>query len=128
VSKTAPMTFPKTLLNVGAGHPKSGATIPRAFQTPEWKELRLDIDPANEPDIIGTMLEMAAVAGESVDAIYSSHNIEHLYPNEVPTAIKEFLRVLKPDGFAVITCPDLQAAAQMIAEFVGRGEQERDDG
>jgi len=30
--------------------------------------------------------------------------------------MKEFLRVLKPEGFAVITCPDLQAAAQMIAE------------
>jgi SAM-dependent methyltransferase len=114
--KDRPMTSPKTLLNVGAGHPKSGAKIPRAFQTPDWKELRLDIDPANEPDILGTMLDMSAVADESVDAIYSSHNIEHLYPNEIPTALKEFLRVLKPDGFAVITCPDLQAAAQMIAE------------
>mgnify|MGYP001618292739 FL=1 len=62
------------------------------------------------------MLDMSAVADESVDAIYSSHNIEHLYPNEIPAALTEFLRVLKPEGFAVITCPDLQAAAQMIAE------------
>ena len=106
----------KTLLNLGAGHPKSGAKIPQAFQVPGWKELRLDIDPINEPDILGTMLDMSAVADASVDAIYSSHNIEHLYPNEIPTALTEFLRVLKPDGFAVITCPDLQAAAQMIAE------------
>ena len=53
------------LPNVGAGHPKSGATIPQAFQTPDWKELRLDIDPANEPDILGTMLEMSAVAGRA---------------------------------------------------------------
>lgn len=62
------------------------------------------------------MLDMSAIPNESIDAIYSSHNIEHLYPNELPTAMKEFLRVLKPDGFAVIICPDLQAAAQMIAE------------
>jgi predicted SAM-dependent methyltransferase len=107
---------PKTLLNVGAGHPQSGARIPVAFQTPEWKEVRLDIDPANQPDVIGTMLDMSAVADGSVDAIYSSHTIEHLYPNEIPQAMQEFLRVLKPDGFLIVTCPDLQAAAQMIAE------------
>ena len=106
----------KILLNVGAGHPKSGARIPQTFQTKGWKEIRLDIDPANAPDILGAMLDMPAVAYGSVDAIYSSHNIEHLYPDEIPIALKEFLRVLKPDGFAVITCPDLQAAAQMIAE------------
>jgi predicted O-linked N-acetylglucosamine transferase (SPINDLY family)/predicted SAM-dependent methyltransferase len=107
---------PKTLLNVGAGHPNSGAGIPSAFQGPEWKEVRLDIDPANEPDILGTMLDMSAVADGSVDAIYSSHNIEHLYPGEIPLAMQEFLRVLRSEGFAVITCPDLQAAARMIAE------------
>jgi predicted SAM-dependent methyltransferase len=112
------MTFtpPKILLNVGAGHPKSGARIPDQFQTPEWKEVRLDIDPANEPDVIGTMLDMSAVVDERVDAIYSSHTIEHLYPNEIPQAMKEFLRVLKSEGYAVITCPDLQAAAEMIVQ------------
>ena len=109
-------TAPKILLNVGAGHPKSGARIPHAFQSAEWKEVRLDIDPANEPDVIGTMLDMSAVVNESADALYSSHTIEHLYPNEIPQAMKEFLRVLKPQGYAVITCPDLQAAAEMIAQ------------
>ena len=41
----------KRLLNVGAGHPKSGSRIPTFFQSTEWQEVRLDIDPANEPDI-----------------------------------------------------------------------------
>jgi predicted O-linked N-acetylglucosamine transferase (SPINDLY family) len=106
----------KTLLNVGAGHPKSGASIPAGFSTPGWREVRLDIDPANEPDILGAMLDMSAVADESVDAIYSAHSIEHLYPNEIPAALREFLRVLRPEGFLVVNCPDLQAAAQMVAE------------
>ena len=110
------MTPPKTLLNVGAGHPRSGARIPEVFHPTKWQEVRLDIDPANEPDVIGTMLDMSAVADESVDAIYSSHTIEHLYPNEIPLAMKEFLRVVKPEGYAVITCPDLQAAAEMIVQ------------
>jgi ubiquinone/menaquinone biosynthesis C-methylase UbiE len=56
------------------------------------------------------MTDMSAVADASVDAIFSSHNIEHLYPHEVPVALGEFLRVLKPDGFAIITWGTLQAA------------------
>lgn len=78
--------------------------------------MRLDIDAGVSPDIIGTMTDMSAVADASVDAIFSSHNIEHLYPHEVGTALKEFLRVLKPDGFLVVTCPDLQEVCRLIAE------------
>jgi protein O-GlcNAc transferase len=106
----------RTVLHVGAGHPDNRATLPVGFQTPEWKELRLDIDPANEPDILGSMLDMGAVADASVDAIYSSHNIEHVYAHEVPIVLKEFLRVLKPSGFLVVTCPDLQTVAQLVAD------------
>lgn len=106
----------KTILHVGPGHRNNGAKLPAAFQGSEWQEIRLDIDPANEPDIIGSMLDMAAVADASVDAIYSAHNIEHVYAHEVPQVLKEFLRVLKPDGFLVVTCPDLQTVCQLVAE------------
>ena len=64
----------------------------------------------------GRMLDLAPVAAPSVDAIFSSHNIEHLYPHEVPKALAEFKRVLNPVGFAVVTCPDLQSVAALIAE------------
>ena len=106
----------KTILHVGPGHRNNGAKLPVAFQGSEWKEIRLDIDPANEPDIVGSMLDMAAVQDASVDAIYSAHNIEHVYAHEVPQVLKEFLRVLKPDGFLVVTCPDLQTVCQLVAE------------
>ena len=68
------------------------------------------------PDLVGTMTDMSAVESESVDAVFSSHNIEHLYPHEVPVALAEFLRVLTPNGFAVITCPDLQAVCALVAD------------
>ena len=106
----------KTILHVGPGHRSNGAKLPAAFQGSDWKELRLDIDPTNEPDIFGSMRDMAAVANESVDAIYSAHNIEHVYAHEVPLVLKEFLRVLKPDGFLIVTCPDLQTVCQLVAE------------
>lgn len=107
---------PKTILHVGPGHRQSGAKLPTAFLTPAWNEIRLDIDPANEPDILGSMLDMSAVESGSVDAIYSAHNIEHVYVHEVPAVLGEFLRVLKPDGFAVITCPDLQTVCALVAQ------------
>ena len=103
------------LLHVGCG-PNRKAQTTAGFAGEGWSELRLDIDPAASPDIVGTMTDMSALADESVDAIFSSHNIEHLYPHEVGTALAEFLRVLKPGGFAVITCPDLQAVAELVAQ------------
>lgn len=106
----------RTILHVGPGHRNNGAKLPAAFQGSEWQEIRLDIDPANEPDIVGSMLDMAAVVDASIDAIYSAHNIEHVYAHEVPVVLKEFLRVLKPEGFLVVTCPDLQTVCQLVAE------------
>lgn len=103
------------LLNVGAGHRDSPALLPPGFRTAEWKEIRVDVDPASKPDIVGSMLDMPAVEAASVDAVFSSHSIEHLYPAEVAIALKEFHRVLKPEGILVIICPDLQAAAEWIA-------------
>lgn len=104
-----------TFLHIGCG-PKRKNQTTRGFNTPEWTEIRLDIDASVAPDVIGTMTDMSAVASESVDAIFSSHNIEHLYPHEVPLALKEFLRVLKPDGFLVLTCPDLKSVCALVAE------------
>lgn len=104
-----------TFLHVGCG-PKRKDRTTRGFNTPEWQEQRLDIDASVQPDIVGTMLDMSALADAAVDAVFSSHNIEHLYPHEVPLALAEFKRVLRPGGFVVITCPDLQSVCQLVAE------------
>jgi SAM-dependent methyltransferase len=105
----------RVFLHVGCG-PASKPQAGPGFQSAQWRELRFDSDPAVAPDILGTMTDMSALADASVDALFSSHNIEHLYPHEVPVALKEFMRVLKPNGFAVITCPDLLSAAEMIVK------------
>ncbi len=102
-------------LHVGCGRATKSSVIDH-FRGAEWREIRLDIDATVRPDIVGTMTDMSAVPTESVDAVYSSHNIEHLYAHEVEVALKEFLRVLTPNGFAVITCPDLQATCRLVAE------------
>jgi hypothetical protein len=104
-----------TLLHIGCG-PKRKHQTTRGFNTEQWHEIRLDIDDAVSPDVTGTMTDMSAVATSSIDAIFSSHNIEHLYPHQVPVALAEFLRVLNDDGFAVITCPDLRSVCALVAE------------
>jgi predicted SAM-dependent methyltransferase len=103
------------LLHVGCGPKRKDRTTP-GFNTPGWQEIRLEIDPSVQPDVTGTMTDMHAVAAGAVDAIFSSHNIEHLYPHEVPVALAEFHRVLADDGIAVITCPDLQSVCALIAQ------------
>ncbi len=105
----------KTFLHLGCG-PKRKAQTTRGFNTDDWNELRFDIDASVQPDVVGSMTDMSALAPASVDALFSSHNIEHLYPHEVPLALKEFIRVLKPGGFIVITCPDLQSVCRLVAE------------
>ena len=106
---------PKTFLHVGCGPARQANTTAGFADMSAWTELRFDIDPTVQPDLIGTMTDMSSVPDESVDAIYSSHNIEHLYPHEVASALAEFLRVLKPDGFVVITCPDLRSVCELVA-------------
>lgn len=103
------------LLHVGCGHSRKGQTV-AGFFGDNWREIRLDTDPAVLPDIVASMTDMAGVPDGAVDAIFSSHNIEHLYPHEVPTALAEFNRVLKADGFLVLTCPDLQSLCQLVVD------------
>ncbi len=105
----------KTVLHVGCG-PPNPIKLHKTFQGLGWTELRLDIDPKVKPDIIATITDMSPVAENSVDAVWSSHNLEHLFAHEVPVALKEFYRVVKPGGFVLITMPDLQEVAEHIAK------------
>ncbi len=105
----------RLLLHVGCGRDTKASTG-TGFQSDDWREIRLDIDFGAKPDVVCSMLNMTPVPDASCDAVYSSHNIEHVYPHEVAIALAEFLRVLKSDGFLVLTCPDLQSVCSLIAE------------
>ena len=104
----------KTFLHVGCG-PQYKSQI-KGFDNESWKEIRFDIDEKVNPDIVGTLLDMSAVETGSVDAIYSSHNIEHVFPHEVPIVLREFHRVLKDDGMVVLVCPDLQSVCEAVVD------------
>lgn len=103
----------KKFLHVGCG-PATKLNL-KGFDTDDWTEIRFDIDEAVNPDIVGTLTDMSAVKTGSIDAVFSSHSIEHIYPHEVIGALKEFNRVLTKNGYAVITCPDLQSVCEAVA-------------
>ena len=106
----------RRVLNTGSG-PYHPGKLHGAFHKDGWLEVRLDIDARVNPDLVGSITDMNSFAPDhSFDAIWSSHNVEHLHTYEVPVGFAEFSRVLKSDGFALVTCPDLQAIAELIVE------------
>ena len=103
----------KKFLHVGCG--RLDKSYCHGFEGDDWSEIRLDIDKNVSPDIVGSLTDMNLVETSSVDAVYSSHNIEHIFPHEIPFALKEFYRVLNDNGIVVITCPDIQSVGEALA-------------
>lgn len=105
----------RPLLHAGCGR-RTLHEVRARFDPGQWREVRLDIDPAVSPDIVASLADLAAVPDASFSAVFSAHGIEHLFPHEVLPALREMRRVLAPGGFAVVTCPDLKALAREVAE------------
>lgn len=101
----------KRFLHVGCG---VSQRLPWVFAG--WREVRLDIDPQVRPDILASMTDMSAVADASMDAVYSAHNLEHLEAHQVPVALREFRRVVRPEGWVLLIVPDLQSVAALVAQ------------
>jgi SAM-dependent methyltransferase len=105
----------RRFLHVGCGK-ATRDRLPEIFLREGWQEVRLDIDPSVNPDIVASITDLQGVADASMDALWSSHNLEHVHSFEVPQALGAFRRVLKADGFALITLPDMRAVARHIAD------------
>jgi len=68
-------------------------------------EFRLDIMNKNLP-----------FKDNSVEAIYSSHTLEHIFPDKLPFVLKEWHRVLRPGAAVRIVVPDVQKAIQAYVD------------
>lgn len=105
----------KKFLHIGCGYNKKDSTT-NFFNTSDWDEVRLDIDPKVNPDIVSSIQDMSNVESNTFDAVYSSHNIEHIYSFEINKTLNEINRVLNDDGFLILTCPDLKAISKLIVD------------
>jgi SAM-dependent methyltransferase len=104
----------KRVLNAGSGPDDPDRLHPVFRNLTYWREVRYDINKLAKPDIVGSIVDLGAIGDATFDAIWCAHNLEHLRTHEVPTALAEFRRVLKSDGFALICTPDLETIAELI--------------
>ena len=76
---------------------------------PDWKIW--DIEPRPEVDLIGDAAHMEQLADNSIEAIYTSHTLEHFHyglNGELVNVLREWYRVLQPGGQLLISVPNLQ--------------------
>jgi SAM-dependent methyltransferase len=88
----------------------------REFDSGDWEEVRMDANPGVHPDIVASWRDMQVVESDSFDAVFTAHSLERLYPHEVGPALAQILRILKDDGYFVVTCADIQSACALVAQ------------
>ena len=90
----------------------------------------LDIDPKWNPDIVADARKIP-LDDNSVDEILAQHVIEHFYWTETSILLKEWYRVLKPNGIIKIICPDLDYILRVYFDldnaFLDTWEKEVDE-
>jgi predicted SAM-dependent methyltransferase len=83
-----------------------------------------DIGPGPEVDFVGNCKDLSQFADASVETIYASHVLEHLqYKDELPAALKEWFRVLRPNGTVMISVPDLETLCRLFLHPQLNGDQ-----
>jgi hypothetical protein len=102
----------KSVLNVGAG--RADAALPPYYHG--WKNVRLDVDPRHDPDVLLDARQLDTLPPALYDAVLCSHNLEHYHRHEAAKVVRGMLHVLKPDGFAEVRVPDLAVVMRRVVE------------
>ena len=60
-----------------------------------------------KPDVwVDDAKDLSLFATDSMDFVYSSHLLEHIPLADVPAALRDWMRVIKQDGYLVLYLPD----------------------
>jgi ubiquinone/menaquinone biosynthesis C-methylase UbiE len=94
--------MPPIRLNLGAG-------------TSRHKDY-ISVDFHQEADVRHDLTQPLPYEDNSVDAIYSSHVIEHFTRAEWDGIAKDWARVLKPGGVMELRCPDIRKLCQSVVD------------
>jgi SAM-dependent methyltransferase len=87
-------------LNLGSGSNKIDGFV------------NIDINPANNPDVVCDILKGLPYETSSIDEIVLFHTIEHIEKFKHKGLFIEVRRVLKPDGLFVISYPEFSKCVQ----------------
>lgn len=108
---TAPLLNPDTgrnppplRLHIGGEEVRKGWTI-------------VNIQAKPGVDVVGSCTDLSRFADASVLEVYASHVYEHLgHGDELPAALKEAYRVLKPGGLLRAGVPDLDVLCRLMLD------------
>jgi ubiquinone/menaquinone biosynthesis C-methylase UbiE len=78
--------------------------------------VNVDANAEVEPDVVSVAEDLPMFDDDSVDAIEACHLFEHFTFDQARAALREWHRVLKPDGMLHLELPNLAACIDMIGE------------
>ncbi len=82
---------------------------------PEWEVF--NIQPGEDVDHVGDAKDLSRFGDETFDEIYASHILEHFdFEGSLPAALKDWHRVLKPEGKMYISVPNLEVLCGFFAK------------
>lgn len=91
------------VLDIGCGGCKA---FPHFLGVDNGKDIQL-FGHQFRPDVwIEDAKDLKLFASEQFDAVFSSHLLEHIEPKDVVKTLREWLRVVKPNGYLVLYLPD----------------------
>lgn len=107
-SSPGPSTEPLKLLNLGCG----------AALHPKWVNVDLV---SNSPLVLAQDVTRGIQFPDATfDAVYSSHVLEHLTPEQGERLLREAFRVLRPQGVLRLVVPDLESIARLYLQKLER--------
>jgi SAM-dependent methyltransferase len=78
------------------------------------------VDLYGDPDVLADACDLP-FSDNSVDAIWASHVLEHLRTSDIPRALAEWFRVMKPHARAIIRVPNFDYVAKYWLTGPDRG-------
>lgn len=85
--------------------------------------VNMDIDPHPGVDIVGDVADLSRFKDGEVEAIHASHILEHFPHTQTDSVLREWHRVLEPQGILYVAVPDFRRAVELylktgMAEWV----------
>lgn len=87
-----------------------------------WEIVRMDSDASLNPNIVGSLNELAHIPSGSFDAVWCPHLLEHFYVHQIGAGLREIFRILSNEGLVFMSLADIELAAAYIAN--GKPEEE----
>jgi protein O-GlcNAc transferase len=81
---------------------------------PGWKILNVNSGP--DVDFVGDIRDLSRFGGESCEAVYASHVLEHVGQQEIVPVLLGIHRILAPGGRLYVSVPDMDALCKQFLD------------